>query len=130
MCQTQKKIRTTSFLDTNMHPVMGELKNELKKRLDNLMELNLNEQNLMKVINCHLISVLGYVMHVSEWTGQTGHDSEKCITERRILLTTINGWEIIFKEKQRWQRIKLLFYLLSLYNNAHMYTHIHTYSIL
>ena len=49
-----------------MHPVMGELKNELKKRLDNLMELNLNEQNLMKVINCHLISVLGYVMHVSE----------------------------------------------------------------
>ena len=66
MCQTQKKIRTTSFLDTNMHPVMGELKNELKKRLDNLMELNLNEQNLMKVINCHLISVLGYVMHVSE----------------------------------------------------------------
>ena len=36
----------------------------------------------------NLISDLGYVMHVSEWIWQTGHDSEKCITERRIIQST------------------------------------------
>ena len=51
-------------MDANIHPVMGELKKEIKKRLDNLVELDLNEQSLMKAISCHLIPVLGYVMHV------------------------------------------------------------------
>ena len=44
--------------------VMEKVKKEIRKRLDHLTSLNLNDQNLMKAINCRAIPVAGYVMHV------------------------------------------------------------------
>ena len=42
----------------------GKIKKEIRKRLDHLTELNLDDQNLMKAINCRVIPVAGYVMNV------------------------------------------------------------------
>ena len=44
--------------------VMERVKKEIRKRLDHLVGLNLNNQNLMKAINCRVIPVAGYVMNV------------------------------------------------------------------
>ena len=44
--------------------VMERVKTEIRKRLDHLTGLNLNEKNLMKAINCRVIPVAGYVMNV------------------------------------------------------------------
>ena len=44
--------------------VMEKVKKELRKKRDHLTQLNLNDQNLMKAINCQLISVASYVMNV------------------------------------------------------------------
>ena len=43
---------------------MERVKKEIRKRLDHLTSLNLNDQNLMKAINCRVIHVVGYVMNV------------------------------------------------------------------
>ena len=44
--------------------VMERVKKEIRKRLDHLVGLNLNDQNLMKAINCQVIPVAGYVLNV------------------------------------------------------------------
>ena len=44
--------------------VMERVKKEIRKRLDHLTELNLNNPNLMKAINCRVLPVAGYVMNV------------------------------------------------------------------
>ena len=44
--------------------VMERVKKEIKKRLDHLVSLNLNDQNLMKAINCRVVPVAGYIMNV------------------------------------------------------------------
>ena len=43
---------------------MERVKKEIRKRLDHLTSLNLNDQNLMKAINSRVIPVAGYVMNV------------------------------------------------------------------
>ena len=43
---------------------MERLKKEIRKKQDHLTGLNLNDQNLMKAINCPVIPVAGYVMNV------------------------------------------------------------------
>ena len=43
---------------------MERVKNEIVRRLDHLMGLHLNDQNLMKAIDCRVIPVAGYVMNV------------------------------------------------------------------
>ena len=43
---------------------MERVKTEIRKRLDNLTGLNLNEKKLMKAINYRAIAVAGYVMNV------------------------------------------------------------------
>ena len=48
----------------NVKRVMERVKNEIMTRLDHLMGLHLNDQNLMKVINCRVIPVAGYVTNV------------------------------------------------------------------
>ena len=48
----------------NVKRVMKRVKNEIMRRLDHLMNLYLNDQNLMKAINCRVIPVAGYVMNV------------------------------------------------------------------
>ena len=48
----------------NVKRVMERVKNEIMRRLDHLMSLHLNDQNLMKAINCRVILVAGYVMNV------------------------------------------------------------------
>ena len=49
---------------TDMKRVMERVKKEIRKRLDHLTSLNLNDQNLMKAINSRVIPVAGYVMNV------------------------------------------------------------------
>ena len=44
--------------------VMERVKKEIRKRLEHLTSLNLNDQNLMKAINSRVIPVAGYVMNV------------------------------------------------------------------
>ena len=44
--------------------VMERVKTKIRKMLDHLTELNLNDQNLMKAINCRVIPVAGYLMNV------------------------------------------------------------------
>ena len=44
--------------------VMERVKKEIRKRLDHLMGLNLNDKNLMKAISCRVIPVAGYVMNI------------------------------------------------------------------
>ena len=43
---------------------MERVKKQIKKRLDHLTGLDLNDQNLMKAINYRVIPVVGYVMNV------------------------------------------------------------------
>ena len=47
--------------------VMERVKKEIRKRLDHLTSLNLNDQNLVKAINCRVIPVAGYVMNVCNY---------------------------------------------------------------
>ena len=44
--------------------VMERVKKEIRRRLDHLTGLNLNDKNFMKAINCRVIPVAGYVMNV------------------------------------------------------------------
>ena len=48
----------------NVKRVIERVKNEIMRRLNYLMSLHLNDQNLMKAINCRVIPVAGYVMNV------------------------------------------------------------------
>ena len=43
---------------------MERVNKEIRRRLDHLTGLNLNDKNLMKAINCRVIPVAGYVMNV------------------------------------------------------------------
>ena len=43
--------------------VTQRVKKEIKKRLEQLVKMNLNDQNLMKTINCRIVPVAGYVMN-------------------------------------------------------------------
>ena len=44
--------------------VMERVKKEIRKRLDSLTGLNLNDKNLMKAINCQVKPVAGYLINV------------------------------------------------------------------
>ena len=44
--------------------VMERVKKEIRRRLDHLTGLNLNDRNLRKAINCRVIPVVGYVMNL------------------------------------------------------------------
>ena len=44
--------------------VMERVKKEVKRRTEQLVSLNLNDENLMKAINCRVIPVAGYIMNV------------------------------------------------------------------
>ena len=45
--------------------VMERVKKEIRRRLDHLTGLNLNDKNLMKTVNCRVIPIAGYVMNAS-----------------------------------------------------------------
>ena len=44
--------------------IMERVKKEIRRRLDHLTGLNLNDRNLRKAINCRVIPVVGYVMNL------------------------------------------------------------------
>ena len=44
--------------------VMERVKKEFKRRTEQLVSLNLNDENLIKAINCRVIKVAGYIMNV------------------------------------------------------------------
>ena len=49
---------------------MERVKKEIRKRLDHPTELNLNDRNLMKAINCRVIPVaVGQVTSLQSWKG-------------------------------------------------------------
>ena len=87
--------------------VMERVKKEIRKRLDHLTRLNLNDVNLMKAINCQLIPVADQVMNVCN-LGKDDLDELNVIVLRgeRFLWKTIKRLEIIFKERGRWQGIE------------------------
>ena len=82
--------------------VMERVKKEIRKRLDHLTRLNLNDVNLMKAINCQLIPVADQVMNVCN-LGKDDLDELNVIVLRgeRFLWKTIKRLEIIFKERGR-----------------------------
>ena len=43
---------------------MERVKKEIRRRQDHLTGLKLNDKNLMKAINCRVVTVAGYVMNV------------------------------------------------------------------
>ena len=43
---------------------MEKVKKEISKRMEQLVGMNIYNENLMKAINCRVISVLGYVLNV------------------------------------------------------------------
>ena len=43
---------------------MERVRKEVKRRVEKLMNLNLNDENLMRTINCKLMPGAGYVMNV------------------------------------------------------------------
>ena len=63
--------------------VMERVKKEIRRRLDHLTGLNLNDKNLMKAINCRVIPVAGYVMNVCN-LGK-GNLDELDVTVKKIL---------------------------------------------
>ena len=44
--------------------VMQRVKKEIAKRLEQLVGMNLNDENLAKAINCRVVPVAGYIMNV------------------------------------------------------------------
>ena len=44
--------------------LMQRVKKKVKKRLEQLVKTNLNDESLMKAINCRIVPVAGYVMNV------------------------------------------------------------------
>ena len=46
--------------------VMEKVMKEIRKKLDHLNGLNLNDKNLMRAINCRVIPAAGYVMNLSK----------------------------------------------------------------
>ena len=64
--------------------IMERVKKEIRRRLDHLTELKLNDKNLMKAINCRLIPVAGYVINVFNLGKGDLDELERRITERRI----------------------------------------------
>ena len=87
--------------------VMERVKKEIRKRLDHLTALNLNDVNLMKAINCQLIPVADQVMNVCN-LGKGDLDKLNVIVLRgeRFLWKTIKRLQIIFKERGRWLGIE------------------------
>ena len=43
---------------------MERLKKKIRKKLDHLTGLNLNELNVIKAVNCCVIPVAGYIMNI------------------------------------------------------------------
>ena len=69
--------------------VMERLKKEIRKNLNYLTGLNLNDQNTMKAINCRVIPVAGYLMNVCNLgkCDLNGLDMiVKSITDRRKIM--------------------------------------------
>ena len=48
----------------DLKQVMERIKKEIRKRLNHVIELNLNYQNLMKAINYPVMPVAGYIMNL------------------------------------------------------------------
>ena len=55
-CEQRNKI--------DVKKVMQRVKKEIAKRLEQLIEVNLNDENLVKAINSRVVPVAGYVMNV------------------------------------------------------------------
>ena len=62
---------------------MERVKKEKRKKLDHLMGLNLNDENLMKAINCRVIPAAGYIMNV--WNLEKGDLDEPGMTVKSVL---------------------------------------------
>ena len=87
--------------------VVERAKKEIRKRLDHLTGLNLNDVNLMKAMNCQLIPVADQVMNVCN-LGKGDLEELNVIVLRgeRFLWKTIKRLEIIFKQRGRWLGIE------------------------
>ena len=87
---------------------MKRVKEEIEK-LGHHIGRTLNDQNLMKVINCRVTPVADYVLNVCN-LGKGNSDKLNMIVKSVLWRERFHGRqscdEIIFKEKERWQRIE------------------------
>ena len=55
-------MRYTNSLDADKGKI--DVKKEIKIRLEHIMKASLNDEKLVKAINCRVIPVAGYIMNV------------------------------------------------------------------
>ena len=87
--------------------VIERVKKEIRKRLDHLVGLNLNDQNLMKAINCRVIPVAGYVMNVVNLGKGDLDELDKSVkgvfAERWVPWKATKLWDAVH-EKEWWRQ--------------------------
>ena len=67
--------------------VMERVKKEIKIRSEQIMETSLNDENLIKAINCRVIPVAGYIMNLCNLSTDDIKELDKivkCVEKRRI----------------------------------------------
>ena len=60
---------------------MQRIKEEMRKRLESLVELELYDKNLMRAINCRVIPVAAYAMNVCQFTHNELYDLDMLVKD-------------------------------------------------
>ena len=61
--------------------VMVRIRKEMRKRLENVVDLELYDKKFTKAINCRVISVAGYTMNVCQFTRKEIYDLDMLVKE-------------------------------------------------
>ena len=86
---------------------MQRIKEEMRKRLEKLVELELYDKNLMTTINCRVIPVAVYAMNVCQFTQKKLHDLDmfvKYILRKRGMLIRQTSNERFYLKRQDGRR--------------------------
>ena len=65
----------------NKGKLMLRIRKEMKKRLENLVYLEVYHKNFMKIINCIVLPVAGYAMNVCQFTQKELYDLDMLVKE-------------------------------------------------
>ena len=91
----------------DLKQVMERIKKEIRKRLNHVIELNLNDQNLMKAINYPVMPVAGYIMNLCNLVkGDLGELDMivKIVLERERFLEKQSSNEKLYLKKKEGGR--------------------------
>ena len=70
-------MRTSGKIDVKK--VMERAKKEIKIRLEQIMKTSLNDENLVKAINCRVIPVAGYIMNTCNLSKGDINEQDKIV---------------------------------------------------